>query len=126
MGGSSCFVLSGCSGSGKSTLLAARVEGIDYFEQQGLPIPDEITRAGRQCRVASKVFMTPPRSAIFVKDGERRHGFEEALAEYESLLPCYEAQGHQVVIVPKAPVAACADFVLRESGADRGGADATA
>lgn len=102
------------------------VEGINYFEQRGLPIPDEITRAARQCRFASKVFMTPPWPEIFVNDDERRHGFEEALAEYESLLPCYEAQGYQVVIVPKGPVAERADFVLHESGADLGGADATA
>lgn len=62
------------------------------------------------------IFMTPPWPAIYTQDPERRHGFQDALAEYERLLAAYPAHGYEVVPVPRTSVAARADFVLERLG----------
>ncbi len=59
-----------------------------------------------------KVFMAPPWPEIFVSDAERRHGLDAAAAEYERLLAAYAARAHEVVILPKIPVADRVDFIL--------------
>lgn len=62
------------------------------------------------------VFMTPPWPEIYAQDPGRRHGFQDALAEYERLLAAYPAQGYEVVPVPRTSVTARADFVLERLG----------
>jgi predicted ATPase len=62
------------------------------------------------------VFMTPPWPEIYARDPERRHGFQEARAEYERLVAAYPAHGYEVVTVPRTCVAARADFVLERLG----------
>jgi len=56
-------------------------------------------------RYASPVFLAPPWRELFAGDAERRHGFAEAVAEYDRLLRDYPAAGYAVEIMPKAPVA---------------------
>ena len=63
-------------------------------------------------RYNSKVFLTPPWPEIFAGDMERRHGLEAAVTEYERLAKTYPAFGYETVILPKAPVAERADFLL--------------
>lgn len=58
------------------------------------------------------VFLAPPWPEIYVADAERRHGFDEAAAEYERLLLAFPRLGYGVAILPKTSVAARADFVL--------------
>jgi predicted ATPase len=67
---------------------------------------------GGRLRYHPMVFLAPPWPEIFTADPERRHGFDEALAEYERLERAYPALGYDVVILPKAGVAERADFVL--------------
>jgi predicted ATPase len=55
--------------------------------------------------------MLPPWCELFAPDGERRHPFEEAVAEYNDLLRAYPAHGYATVLVPKADVAARADLL---------------
>jgi predicted ATPase len=71
--------------------------------------------AGERCHPT--VFMAPPWPEIYATDSERRHGFEEAVAEYERLLTAFEALGYQVCVLPKVSVADRADFVLDRLGA---------
>lgn len=59
------------------------------------------------------VFLTPPWPEIYVNDCERRHGLDEAIAEYDRLLQAYEDLSYDVVILPKASVAERASFVLQ-------------
>jgi predicted ATPase len=59
-----------------------------------------------------RVFLAPPWPQIYAADPERRHGFEEALAEYERLSLVYPSLGYEPVVLPKAPVAKRADFIL--------------
>jgi predicted ATPase len=59
-----------------------------------------------------QVFLAPPWPEIYVTDAERRHGFEDAVGEYERLHRQLPALGYDVLILPKATVSARADFVL--------------
>jgi len=63
-------------------------------------------------RYHQTVFLTPPWPEIYINDPERRHGFEEAVAEYDRLTTAYPEMGYDVVILPKVDVAARADFLL--------------
>jgi predicted ATPase len=67
---------------------------------------------GERLRYDPMVFLAPPWPEIFTADPERRHGFDEARAEYERLERAYPALGYEVVILPKIGVAERADFVL--------------
>jgi predicted ATPase len=63
-----------------------------------------------------KVFMTPPWPGIYAGDTERRHSFEDAVAEYDRLAAAYLALGYEVFLLPKTSVGTRADFVLRTLG----------
>jgi predicted ATPase len=63
-------------------------------------------------RYHRRVFLTPPWPEIYQTDPERRHGMEEAVAEYARLLEVYPSLGYEVLVLPKAGVAERADFVL--------------
>lgn len=68
------------------------------------------------CRYAETVFLTPPWPEIFVTDDARRHGVDEARAEYERLLMAFPAFGYRTVLLPETSVEARADFVLAHIG----------
>lgn len=68
---------------------------------------------GARPRYDSRVFMTPPWREIYVADAERRHGFDDAVAEYERLVEAYPVIGYRLAFLPRASVAERADFVLR-------------
>ena len=72
-------VISGCSGGGKSSILAE-------LGRRGYHV---IPEAGRQI-VREQLFIGSdglPWQEFFVSDRERQHTFEEAVEEYESLIP---------------------------------------
>jgi predicted ATPase len=73
-----------------------------------------LERLGRARRYHPTVFLAPPWPEIYVEDPERRHGFDAAVAEHRRLEAAYPRLGYRVVILPKAPVEARADFVLDE------------
>jgi predicted ATPase len=71
-----------------------------------------LEQIGLARRYASTVFLAPPWPEIHVADAERRHGYDEAVAEYDRLERAFPALGYQVVALPKIDVAGRADFVL--------------
>jgi predicted ATPase len=73
--------------------------------------------AARIYRYAKKVFVTPPWPEIFRQDEERRHRFEDALAQYPLALEVYLRCGYELIEIPKLPVAERVDFVLVQIGA---------
>lgn len=75
----------------------------------GEPVLETFRDRHRYCRT---VFLTPPWPEIYVNDPERRHGFEEAISEYDRLAAAYPDIGYEAVILPKTDVAARADFLL--------------
>lgn len=92
------------------------VDQIAGFKGRGLAIPPHLRKAAETFRYRDSVFLVPPWAEIFAQDAERRHGFDEAVAQYEAQAEAYESFGYRTVIVPKASVAARADFVMRELG----------
>jgi len=62
-------------------------------------------------RYHSTVFLTPPWPEIYVNDRERRHGIEEAEAEYTRLLEAYSRLDYRTSILPMVGVAARADLI---------------
>lgn len=74
-------------------------------------IPAEDSLTGH-CLFHRQVFLTPPWPAIYLTDVERRQDMAEGLREYERLRDGFERLGYDPVILPRARVAARADFVL--------------
>jgi predicted ATPase len=66
---------------------------------------------GRDHRYHRRVFLAPPWAEIYVPDPERRHGLDEAIAEYDRLAAAYPALGYEGVELPKTSIEARADFV---------------
>ena len=100
---------------------AAALPGIVFFDRglvdaaaalEHLTGEPAIERIARPHPTNRRVFMAPPWPEIFASDPERRHGFDEAVAEYERLLGAYASLGCELVILPKVPVAERAAFVL--------------
>jgi predicted ATPase len=65
-----------------------------------------------QHRYHRRVFVAPPWREIYETDPERRHGFEAGLAEHRRLEAELPTLGYEVIVLPKTPVSARADFVL--------------
>jgi predicted ATPase len=63
-----------------------------------------------------RMFMAPPWPEIYATDAERPHDVDVALAEYARLLDAYAMLGYVILTLPKASVAARADFVLEMLG----------
>jgi predicted ATPase len=76
----------------------------------GEPVLETLGRVHRYHRC---VFLTPPWPEIYVTDSERRHGFNDAVAEYLRLLEAYPSLGYEVVVLPKVGVADRADLILK-------------
>jgi len=68
---------------------------------------------GHAHRYHRMVFLAPPWAEIHVIDRERRHGLDEAVAEYERLQAAYPLLGYDVLVLPNRSVADRADFVLK-------------
>ena len=90
------------------------VEPLSGLQRLGLPVPDHFQRAAERCRYDETVFVAPPWPEIYRQDAERRHGLDEALAEYEPLLATYRRLGYRLMVLPKTDVVARADFVLAQ------------
>jgi predicted ATPase len=82
----------------------------------GEPDPAELARHYRHHR---RVFLVPPWREIHVTDAERRHGMDEAIAEYHRLASTYPALGYEVAVLPKVSVAARADMLLAALAGDQ-------
>ena len=67
-------------------------------------------------RYHSRVFMAPPWPELYVTDGERRHGLDQAIVEYDRLVRDYPALGYEIVLLPRLSIAERADFVLASLG----------
>ncbi|MGB6133240.1 MAG: AAA family ATPase [Acidobacteriaceae bacterium] len=70
---------------------------------------DQLRRAHRYNR---HVFLAPPWPEIFETDQQRRHGFAEAVAEYDRLRVVYPSLGYEINILPKTDIQSRADFIL--------------
>ena len=87
------------------------LDALIWFERTGTPLGPfkEL-----DIRYHPVVYLAPPWSEIFETDAERRHGFDESVAEFEALLERLPARGYEVREIPKASVAARADWIEEE------------
>jgi predicted ATPase len=101
---------------------ANRLSGWVFFDRglidaavalQHLTGEPALATLGKAHRYHKRVFITPPWPEIYVEAPERRHGFDDAVAEYERLVEVYPSLGYDVVMLPKAETAERADFVMR-------------
>ena len=93
------------------------VDVISSFARHGRATPPHLAAMLDHYRYAERVFVSPPWKALFHRDAERRHGFEEAVAEYEWLLKAYAELGYTLCEIPRLPVEERADFVAEAAGA---------
>jgi len=111
---------------------AAQVHGLAFFDRSVLdalnaletlrrPVPERFRGAIKQLCYHERVFMTPPWREIYTTDTERRHGFAQAVTEFETLQRFYARHGYEVLMVPKLTPEARADFVLAHVGRDSAG-----
>jgi predicted ATPase len=78
----------------------------------GEPVLKTLGEGEQQHRYHQRVFLTPPWPEIYETDPERRHGLDDARAEYERLLAVYPSLGYEVVLLPTVSVVERADFVI--------------
>ncbi|MBF9034500.1 AAA family ATPase [Rhodobacterales bacterium HKCCE2091] len=57
------------------------------------------------------VFLAPPWPALFEADEDRRHGLDDAIAEYEDIAAGLSGLGRKVAILPELPVGERADWL---------------
>lgn len=87
-----------------------------WYWRTGRALPAALATALARGRYDRVVFMAPPWPELFATDAERRHGFDEAVAEYDALLQAYAARGHDCVLLPRVAVAERVAFVLAGLG----------
>lgn len=91
------------------------IDAVCAMERMGHPVPPGIAATFIQCRYARIVFLAPPWEEIFATDAERKHGFADAVAEYDHLAKRLPELGYEVELLPKVSLAERADFVLRRA-----------
>ncbi len=65
------------------------------------------------------LFLAPPWPEIYENDDDRRHSLAKALSDYERVERAWRDAGYSPVMLPRAPVADRADFVLATLGDQR-------
>jgi predicted ATPase len=75
----------------------------------GEPVVESL---GLAYRYNKRVFLAPPWPEIYTLDRERRHGFTEAVAEYDRLIDVYPSLGYDVHVLPKIGVAERANWIV--------------
>lgn len=78
-------------------------------QADGTPLAESIGAAHRGCR---DLFLAPPWPELFAQDGERRHDFDAATAEYARLARAWPALGYRVHLLPHTSIADRADLAL--------------
>lgn len=101
---------------------ARRLEGWVFFDRglvdaaaglEHLTGEAVLAPLGQAHRYHQRVFLTPPWPEIYLRDPERRHGLDSAVAEYLRLLEIYPSLGYEVSILPKIAATERADLILK-------------
>ena len=74
--------------------------------------PADLLQAARTRRYNARAFVFPPWREIYETDAERRQDWAEAEATFGRILTGLDRFGYEPVVVPQAPVAERAAFVL--------------
>ena len=90
------------------------VDNFNGLERLPGGAPSYFRKAVERFRFNTRVFITPPWPEMFANDAERTHSYNDAVAEYDTLLPAYQRLGYELVIIPKLSIKARVDFILKE------------
>ena len=83
---------------------------VGFHHASSVPLAETL---GSTRSYADPVFLAPPWPELFQTDGERRHDFSEAVAEYERLRAALSQLRYDVRPLPKISVAERVSFVMR-------------
>ncbi|QNA86523.1 AAA family ATPase [Sphingomonas sp. So64.6b] len=72
-----------------------------------------VTRLGGLPHYHKTVFLVPPWPEIYINDRERRHDYEDAMAEYQRLCWSYPLAGYDVSILDRTNVSERAGHILK-------------
>ncbi len=86
------------------------------FARRG-PLPADMALALQTFRYHPTVYLTPPWRGLYQQDVARRHGFAEAVAEYDALRDWLPIWGYQTRDMPRLCVAERLAWVLAEVAA---------
>ena len=92
------------------------IDALAHFERLFIPVPGDLKALGDRCVYSSPVFFAPPWHDLYEQDEERPLPFDEAVREYDWLRLAYPKRGYAIIDLPRASVAARADFMLRTLG----------
>lgn len=92
------------------------IDSYNGLEQLPGGAPLHFRKAVESFRYNRKVFITPPWPEIFANDSERTHGYQDAVAEYDTLLPAYRRLGYETIVIPRMSIKERVDFILKELG----------
>lgn len=89
---------------------------LGYARMLGMDFDGELLNTALQCRYSDPVFILPPWQEIYTTDPERRQDYAEASDTYRHLCAIYRDLGYTLVEIPRLPVGARVNFVLRILG----------
>lgn len=101
---------------------ARNTSGISIFDRSLIDAASALRHLGddrwyerlrSEFRYDNRVFLTPPWPEIYATDNARRHGFEDAVDEYQRLCRDYDDLGYDVVILPRIGVQDRVEFMLK-------------
>jgi predicted ATPase len=84
-----------------------------YLYHSGLDIPAHYLETHARCRYQRTAFILPPWPEIYINDTERPQTLAESKALHDAIRKGYESLGYDLIEVPKMPVDARSEFVLR-------------
>ena len=88
------------------------IDCVAYLKANKLAITTEINQIIEQCVFNKEVFITPFWEEIYINDGERVEGIQEAINIENSLIETYKSLGYTLVKVPKLSVNERVNFIL--------------
>ena len=88
------------------------IDCVAYLMANKLAITTEINQIIEQCVFNKEVFITPFWEEIYINDGERVEGIQEAINIENSLIETYKSLGYTLVKVPKLSVNERVNFIL--------------
>jgi predicted ATPase len=107
---------------------AAAGPGVTFFDRSVIDTAAAMIRHGHRpadaraamdrCRYDPLVLLAPPWPEIYVTDPERRHGLDDAIAEYDALCLTFPANRYHFRVIPRLPAAGRADWIARELSLD--------
>ncbi|WP_212005676.1 AAA family ATPase [Chitinophaga sp. HK235] len=85
---------------------------VGYSRLEQLPVPAALLQYAVQLRYNQRVFIFPPWEEIYQRDTERQQDYATAVSTYEAMTAAYTASGYELLVVPKASIAARVTFIL--------------